>query len=406
MRLIPKSVKVATVAGMGLQVALVGMTIVDIVVANPDTIVGLGPLDNYRLWFTVAGLILIGSLLFHQLSGSILLGIIIITIVTWIKEGSYPTSYIEFPSIQMKTSELINFSDIDVSQMAAAVVAFVFIGIVDVGAVTFGMASLANITESDGTVPGSLFSFLGCGIGTMIGAMTGSTPVIVYCETAAGIKEGSRTGLTAVVVGFFFIMSLFLAPVFSQVPTTATAAVSILVGAMMMSQAALIDWNDMSEAVPAFLTMVIMPFTFSITNGIVFGLASAFCFSLTTGNFFKDIKACMAAQQPPRKESFDELTGLNEGGPSAHSSTHSSPVFHPERTLVVHDHDVVRTPALLITKQESRELSAAHGYRVDDYRHHVGHFDPNTHQCELENEHSHVLGSSNSKAKYQSVEMV
>lgn len=377
MRLIPKSVKVATVAGMGLQIALVGMTIVDMVVANPHTIVGLGPLDNYKLWFTIAGLILIGSLLFHQFPGSILVGIFIITIVTWMKEGSYPTSYIEIPVVQMKVSELINFSDIDLGQMASAIISFLFIGIVDVGAVTFGMASLANITESNGTVPGSLFSFLGCGIGTIIGAMTGSTPVIVYCETAAGIKEGSKTGLTAVVVGSLFLLSLFLAPVFSQVPTTATAPVSILVGAMMMSQAALIDWNNMSEAVPAFLTMVIMPFTFSITNGIMFGLLSAACFSITTGNVVNDLKFCFSSHHGDgERDEIDEHSSLNG---KTDGAIKLSPVFHPERTLVVHDNDLVRTPSLIITKQESEDLTAAHGYRVDDYKHHAGHFDPNLH---------------------------
>jgi AGZA family xanthine/uracil permease-like MFS transporter len=377
MRLIPKSVKVATVAGMGLQIALVGMTIVDMVVANPHTIVGLGPLDNYRLWFTVFGLILIGSLLFHQLPGSILVGIIIITVITWIKEGSYPTSYIQFPAMQLSTSDLINFNDIDIGQMSSAILAFLFIGIVDVGAVTFGMASLANVTHHDGTVPGSLFSFLGCGIGTIVGAMTGSTPVIVYVESAAGIKEGSKTGLTAVVIGIYFLLSIFLAPVFSQVPTTATAPVSILVGAMMMSQAALIDWNNMSEAVPAFLTMVIMPFTFSITNGILFGLLAALCFSVTTGNFMDDVRFALSMQHPPTQDSFgdefDEKVSLNG---SRTSSVHSSPLLQPERTLIVHENDLIRTPSLIVSKKESEELTAAHGYSIDDYRHHTGHFDP------------------------------
>eukprot|EP01035_Chromulina_nebulosa_P017709 gene17709-23301_t len=200
MKIIPRSVKVSTIVGMGLQIAMVGMTSVQLVIPNEQTIVGLGSLDNYKIWYSF----------------------------------------------------------------------------------------LANLNTVDGNIPGSLYGFLGSSIGTLISAVTGGTPIIVYVESAAGIKEGGRSGLTAVVIGFCFILSLILSPLFAQIPVTATSPVAILVGAMMMSPAVEIDWNNMSEAIPAFLTLTIMPLTFSITNGILFGLLAAISFYITTGQAYSD----------------------------------------------------------------------------------------------------------------------
>ena len=123
-----------------------------------------------------------------------------------------------------------------------------------------------------------------------MGACMGSTPVIVYVESAAGIKEGGRSGLTAVVVSLYFLASLFLAPLFGSIPVTATAPVGILVGVLMMSQATEIDWDDLTIAIPAFLTMTLIPYTYSIANGIMFGLTSATFFYLSTGKFYKDLR--------------------------------------------------------------------------------------------------------------------
>ena len=161
MQIIPRSVKLATIVGMGLQIALVGMTSVNFVVANPQTIVGLGSLANYQVWLSLGGLILIGSLLFHRVSGGILLGILVLTIITWYIEGNYPTHFVQFPRMESNITDFVGFEDWDNSKCLPGVLAFLFIGIVDVSGVIFGMASLASITESDGHVPGALFGFLG-----------------------------------------------------------------------------------------------------------------------------------------------------------------------------------------------------------------------------------------------------
>lgn len=135
-------------------------------------------------------------------------------------------------------------------------------GIFDISGVMFGMGRLAKLTQPDETIPGSVWAFLASAIGSVVGGLTGSTPVIVQVETAAGINEGGRTGLTAVTIGALFLCSVFLAPLFGTVPQTATAPILVLVGAMMMGESKKIDWSNMSEAVPAYFTTVMMPFSY------------------------------------------------------------------------------------------------------------------------------------------------
>lgn len=289
MSVIPHSVKIGTIVGMGLQIALVGMTSVNMVVGSNLTLVTLGDISNYRIWLSLLGLLLIGTLLFHRVKGGILIGIFAISLLTWYSESSFPRSYVQLPYLSRGPADYINFHDFQWLKCSSAIAAFVFIGIIDVSGVVFGMAKLAHLTLPDDSVPGSTYCFLGVSLSTVLGACMGSTPVIVYVESAAGIKEGGRSGLTAVVVSIYFLISLFLAPLFGSIPATATAPVSILVGVLMMSQASEIDWEDLTIAIPAFLTMTLIPYTYSIANGIMFGLLSAGFFYISTGKLYKDL---------------------------------------------------------------------------------------------------------------------
>lgn len=351
MEIIPRSVKVATIVGMGLQIALVGMTSVNLVVANPQTIVGLGPLDNYKIWMSILGLTLIGSLLYHQIRGAILIGIIILTVITWYIEDSYPPNFVQFPSLQSSVHDFIDLNGYDWIEGTSGVLSFIFIGIIDVSGIIFGMSSLAKLTLPDGSVPGALFGFLGASIGTLISAMTGGTPIIVYVESATGIKEGGRTGLTAIVVGLLFLISLVLAPLFAQIPVTATSPIAILIGAMMMSQAVEIDWNDMSSAIPAFLTLTIMPLTFSITNGIVFGLIAAFLFYITTGQAFVDIHKYLHSYRQVSVNETSPLQGNFQLGASEDRVGRSNS-FDKAYTLLDLK-PLVRAPSLILKKEEA-----------------------------------------------------
>jgi AGZA family xanthine/uracil permease-like MFS transporter len=175
MKCIPRAVKISTIVGMGLQIALVGMTSINLVVENDYTLVELGSLNDIHIWLALSGLILISSLSYHNIKGSILIGIFIVSIFTWYIDNSFPNVIIQSPVLQSRISDLINFSEFDLSSMISGILAFIFIGLVDVSGVIFGMSSLAGITEDSGKIPGSLYAFLGCGIGTIVGAATGQS---------------------------------------------------------------------------------------------------------------------------------------------------------------------------------------------------------------------------------------
>lgn len=319
-RLTPLSIKLATVVGMGLLIALIGMVSIHLVVPDTQTVVALGDLHDPKIWLSLGGLALTGSLLFHQIPGSILIGIIVVTAVVWGTEGGAPTTLVTLPSFDLSMATSLDFTNAFSVSMMSAVLAFIFVGIFDISGVMFGMGRLARLTQPDETIPGSVWAFLASSIGSIVGALTGSTPVIVQVETAAGINEGGRTGLTAVTIGSLFFCSVFLAPLFGTVPQTATAPILILVGAMMMGESKKIDWSNMKEAVPAYFTTVMMPFSYSITNGILFGIIMSFAFYFTTGDTplsrfcgkIGDSQQQQQQQQEGRKEGAKE--GAKEGG--------------------------------------------------------------------------------------------
>lgn len=346
MAMVPKAIKLSTIVGMGLQIAFIGLTSVNVVVANSKTIVGLGPIMHRDVWVSILGLVFLGTLLFHKVKGAILIGILTISLLTWTLDHSFPDRIIDLPTFEFAFIPL-SLSSFDLMKMVPAICTFLFIGVVDVSGVVFGMASLAKLTDFKGDIPGSTFAFLGCGVGSMISAAMGSSPVIVYVESAAGIQDGGRSGLTAIVTAMLFLLSIVFAPLFTQIPATATSAVAILVGAMMMGQATEIDWSRAEEAIPAFLTMTIMPFTFSISNGIVVGLFTALLFHITTGAAFHDIARMLSGKETMvgERQTLLEVESAEE----------------PLDWL-----PVVRAPSLILEKKVVDRVREAHGRRMHD----------------------------------------
>jgi adenine/guanine/hypoxanthine permease len=347
MTVIPRSVKLGIIAGMGMLMALVGLTSVDIVVSNPDTIVGIGNMDSYVIYISIVGLCFIGTLVYYQVPGGIIIGIGVMSVLGWFMEGSYPAGIIGIPQVTLGPSQLLttNFS----FDMLPSLISFFFVLIFDLSGVVFGMCSLAGINTSDGKVPGSNSIFLSAAGGTMIGAGMGCTPIIVYVESAAGIIEGGKTGLTAVVAGTGFMMSVFFSPIISSIPQIATAPVLMLVGAMMMSQVKQIDWNDMMEAVPAFLTIIMMPFTFSIQYGILFGLGSSFCFYLFTGTCYSDV-VVFYNRHFYGIESIKETEEEKEFVPLSQTIRRNSLSFANDTV------DVVYTPSLITSPDDAQRV--------------------------------------------------
>jgi len=294
MKILPECVKYGIVVGMGLLIAMIGMVFVDLIVANDDTLVGLGDVTgDIRLQLAIFGVMLVGTLVYHDTKGGILIGIVVVALLQWTITSSFPTQIIELPILRNNhfLQLEVMFDPSRAAVLWTAVGCFLLICVFDMSGVMFGLATLGGLIEEDtGHIPGNFWVFFASAAGTCVAAIFGSTPIICCIESASGIKEGGRTGLTACVIGCYFLLSLFLSPLFAAVPNAATAPVLILVGVMMMGESSKVEWHDMSQALPAFLTAILMPLTYSITTGMIFGIGAAAIFYVTTGQCYNDTK--------------------------------------------------------------------------------------------------------------------
>ncbi|KAG5176086.1 xanthine/uracil/vitamin C permease [Tribonema minus] len=344
MRITPHHVKLAIVVGMGLLIALIGMVEVDLVVSSGDeSLVALGDLSDWKIWLVMSGLLLIGTLTYHQIEGGILIGIMVCTLTYFSVTGEWPKNFVEVPRIESAFSENVDLSSLD-SGCIMPIFAFVFVALFDISGVMYGLGSLAKLESGPAGLPGGIWGFLGSAVGTAIAAALGCSPIIVQVENAAGIKEGGRTGLTACVVGALFAASLFLAPLFGQIPNAATAPVLILVGAMMTNESKHIDWHNMKATLPAFLCIAMMPFTYSIPNGILFGMLFSFAFFFTSGEAFE---RCRGLGRRAQYAPLDAGGGSGDGGGVS---------------AFFDDTQLKRNPSLLVSKREADEAEAAAGY--------------------------------------------
>lgn len=281
---VPDSIKLATVVGMGLLLTFIGLQSADIVVADPETMVTVGDLMALKPAIAIAGLALITSLSYRNVRGGIMIGILLAAIAFFAAAGGWPTHFVSLPHLRIGNFDWKGLFIEPAAGPWNAVMAYSLVMVFDIGGAMFGLGNLAGLVK-DGKIPGATRCYLAASIGTAIGAVTGTTPVIIAAESAVGIKEGGRTGLTAVTIAACFGLSVFLAPFLQSIPQVATAPVLVLVGAMMMGESHQIEWHNMLVAVPAFLTIVVQPFTFSIANGIYAGLLMSALVYLLTGSF-------------------------------------------------------------------------------------------------------------------------
>lgn len=311
MKIVPQAIKYAIVVGMGMLISMIGLVSVKFIISNESTLVGLGNVwGDPELLVCMAGILLVGSLLYHDIKGGILIGIAALTFIVWTMRDAWPEKIFQVPSLPSLAAywdPLVVFDFEKATVLYPAVGAFVLICVFDISGVMFGLATLGGIIKENGDIPGSQWAFVASSIGTIVAALTGSTPIIVCVECASGVREGGRTGLTAVVVGLYFTASIFLAPLFGSVPDVATAPVLVLVGVLMMGEAAKIPWENMNEALPAFLTIILMPLTYSITNGMIFGLLFAAAFYVTSGQLFADTRSACSGTNG-RLDGYDEVS--------------------------------------------------------------------------------------------------
>jgi AGZA family xanthine/uracil permease-like MFS transporter len=289
-RKIPQTLKNAIPAGIGLFIAFIGLQQAGIVVANPHTMVTLGDWTNSGIWVALFGLIAIGALLARNIPGAILIGILLSTVlalllgVTHLPEGamvSVPPSIAPIFA-QFEWTQVFSFD------MLIVVFTFLMVNLFDTIGTLVGVASKAGLMDKKGNFPQVKKALFADALGTTIGSVMGNSVVTSYVESASGVAAGGRTGLTAVSTALMFLIALFLSPIFLIVPVQATAPALIIVGLFMLSSVLNINFSDYTESIPAYLTIIVMPFTYSIAEGIIFGILGFVFIKLLTGKT-KDI---------------------------------------------------------------------------------------------------------------------
>ncbi|NLY44784.1 MAG: NCS2 family permease [Tissierella sp.] len=284
---IPVSLKNAVSVGIGLFIAFIGLDGAGIIQAGDGTLLGLGDLTSGSAVVAVIGIILIGFLYAKNVKGALLIGILVSTLigiplgVTILPEGF---SIISMPpSVSKVAFQFVPFNEIFSIEMVVVVFTFLFVDIFDTVGTLAGVASKANLLDEKGNLPRVGKALMADAVGTVAGACLGTSTVTTFVESAAGVAEGGRTGLTALSTAVMFALALFFAPLFTIIPSAATAPALIIVGLFMMSPIKNINFDDFTEAIPAFLTIIMMPFAYSIAEGIVFGMISYTVLKAITG---------------------------------------------------------------------------------------------------------------------------
>lgn len=295
---IPGTLKIAVSVGIGLFITFIGLQNAHIVV-DSTTLVSVfsfsGSIENgtfrsegITVLLALIGILITAVLMLRNVKGNILIGIF----ATWVlgiicqvtglyvpdpDAGFYsviPTGIVSAPASVAPTLFKLDFSKVASVDFIVVMFAFLFVDMFDTLGTLIGCASKADMLDKDGKLPGIKGALLADAVGTTVGACLGTSTVTTFVESASGIAEGGRTGLTSITAGLLFLLSLFFSPIFLTIPSFATAPALVMVGFLMMQQVAKIAWNNMMEAIPAFICIFAMAFMYSISEGICFGIIS------------------------------------------------------------------------------------------------------------------------------------
>ncbi|MCR3923279.1 MAG: NCS2 family permease [Firmicutes bacterium] len=271
---VPTSLKRAVAAGIGLFIALIGLTNAGIIVSNPDTVVALGEIKAAGPAVTLLGLMITAILMALKVKGAILIGILITTVIGMFNGVTQvPQSFGDLVGAPASLAPILFKLDLGAAFKMGFMVIFslLFVDIFDTLGTLMGTSARAGFLNKEGRLPQMRSAMIVDGFGTAFGALLGTSTVTTYVESSAGISEGGKTGLTAVTTGVLFLLALFFTPLALIVPGAATAPALVIVGVLMMGAVTDIDFNDFTEAFPAFVAIAVMPFTFSIAHGIAAG---------------------------------------------------------------------------------------------------------------------------------------
>ena len=284
---IPNTIKNAIPVGIGLFITFIGLQNAGLIVKDENTMLALGAMSNEHVWVALLGLVLTAVLYYKKVHGAFLIGIVVATLfalslgLVQVPEGSLVALPPSIAPIFMK----FEWAHIFTLDMLIVVFTFLFVNLFDTVGTLIGVASKIGITDKEGNFPQLKPALFADALGTTFGAMLGTSTITSYVESASGVAAGGRTGLTSLSTAIMFALALFFAPLFLMVPASATAPALILVGLFMITSVVKINFEDMTEALPAFLTIVMMPFAFSIAQGIVFGMLSFVLLKALSGQF-------------------------------------------------------------------------------------------------------------------------
>ena len=284
---IPMSLRNAIGAGIGLFIAFIGLKSAGVVVADGATLVALGDVTSGSALLAFIGLVITGFMYSRNVPGAILLGIIITMVI------GIPLGVTEFKGIVSAPESIapifcqFEFDKIFSVDMLVVVFTFFFIDMFDTVGTLVGVCTKAKMMDENGNIYSVKQAFMADSIATTAGALLGTSTTTTYVESAAGVAQGGRSGLTALVVGGCFVIAMFFSPLFLSIPSAATAPALIIVGLLMAEQIKNVDFDDFSESIPAFVCMLMMPLTYSISNGILIGMITYVLMNMICGKFKK-----------------------------------------------------------------------------------------------------------------------
>ena len=284
---IPMSLRNAIGAGIGLFIAFIGLKSAGVVVADGATLVALGDVTSGSALLAFIGLVITGFMYSRNVPGAILLGIIITMVI------GIPLGVTEFKGIVSAPESIapifcqFEFDKIFSVDMLVVVFTFFFIDMFDTVGTLVGVCTKAKMMDENGNIYRVKQAFMADSIATTVGALLGTSTTTTYVESAAGVAQGGRSGLTALVVGGCFVIAMFFSPLFLSIPSAATAPALIIVGLLMAEQIKNVDFDDFSESIPAFVCMLMMPLTYSISNGILIGMITYVLMNMICGKFKK-----------------------------------------------------------------------------------------------------------------------
>ncbi|EPC7598773.1 adenine permease AdeP [Salmonella enterica subsp. enterica serovar Bredeney] len=289
---IPVSLRVGITSGIGLFIGMMGLKNDGVIVANPETLVSIGNLTSHSVLLGVLGFFIIAILASRNIHAAVLVSIIVTTLLGWMMGDVHYNGIVSAPPSVTSVVGHVDLAGSFNLGLAGVIFSFMLVNLFDSSGTLIGVTDKAGLADEKGKFPRMKQALFVDSISSVTGAFVGTSSVTAYIESSSGVSVGGRTGLTAVVVGILFLLVIFLSPLAGMVPPYAAAGALIYVGVLMTSSLARVNWQDLTESVPAFITAVMMPFSFSITEGIALGFISYCVMKIGTGRL-RDLSPCV-----------------------------------------------------------------------------------------------------------------